>query len=63
MAISAIASAGSHVATQHIDRSPGQPQSNGRRIPSITDIDAQGSSVSSAPSSTGKTTSKIDITV
>jgi hypothetical protein len=40
----------------------GQIQPKGRQTPSMTDIDAQGSSVASAPGPTGKVGSKIDIT-
>ena len=63
MAIPAIASAPSHAAYQQAAQSSSQHVHNGRRMQSITDIDAQGSSVASAPSATGKIGSKVDVSV
>jgi hypothetical protein len=63
MAISAIAPAPSHPASQQAAQSSSAHVHNGRRMQSITDIDAQGSSLASAPNATGKTGSKVDITV
>jgi hypothetical protein len=39
----------------------GPHRHNGRRVASLTDIDAQGSSMASPPSSTGKLGSRINI--
>ena len=63
MAVSAIASAPAHAAGPQGAQSSSSHLHNGRRIQSMTDIDAQGSSVASKPSATGQTGSKVDITV
>jgi hypothetical protein len=63
MALSGIASGASHAASQQAAQSSSSHVHNGRRIQSLTDIDAQGSSVASAPGATGKIGSKVDITV
>jgi hypothetical protein len=63
MAVSGISSAASsHVASQQTASTSSRHLQSGQRVPSMTDIDAQGSSVASAPSATGKIGSKIDIT-
>lgn len=51
--------------TYGIGQRPLQPvtqHKQGSRPPSLSDIDAQGSSVASAPSPTGKIASKVDVT-
>jgi hypothetical protein len=53
--------AGAHTANHQTAHAPSVRPNNGRQTPSMTDIDAQGSSVASAPSSTGKIGSKVDI--
>jgi hypothetical protein len=53
--------AGAHAASHQAAPATGARPQNGRQLPSMTDIDAQGSSVTSAPTSTGKVGSKIDI--
>lgn len=63
MAVPGIASGPSHAASPQAAQSSSAHLHNGRRLQSITDIDAQGSSVASAPSTTGKIGSKVDITV
>ncbi len=40
----------------------GQHKHGGHHSPSISDVDAQGSSLASAPSSTGKVGSTVDVT-
>jgi hypothetical protein len=63
MAVSGISpAASSHVASQQVASTSSRHQQSGQRPPSLTDIDAQGSSVVSAPSATGKVGSKINIT-
>jgi hypothetical protein len=59
MAVSAIASAGSHAAN-HQAQSMSLHKHGGHRAASLSDIDAAGSSV--APASTGKIGQKVDIT-
>jgi hypothetical protein len=61
MAVSGISSAGFHAASQQAVLSPSQRKHGGHHGRSLTDVDAAGSSVASAPSRTGKTGSKIDI--
>ncbi len=63
MAVSGISSAASsHVTSQQIASTSSRHQQSGQRAPSLTDIDAQGSSLMSAPTATGKIGSKINIT-
>jgi hypothetical protein len=63
MAVSGISlAASSHVAGQQAASTSGRHRQSGRQTPSLTDIDAQGSSVASAPSATGKIGSKVNIT-
>jgi hypothetical protein len=62
MAISGMSSASFHASSQQAMQSLSHHKSGGRHGQSLTDIDAAGSSVGSAPSKTGKTGSKIDIT-
>jgi hypothetical protein len=63
MNVSANFAAGpSHAASHQGTHSASQNLHKGRQNPSITDIDAQGSSIMSAPSATGKVGSKINIT-
>jgi hypothetical protein len=61
MAISAIASAGSHAAS-HQARSVSQHNHGGHRAQSLSDIDSMSSSVGAAPSASGKTARKLDLT-
>jgi len=61
MAISAIAAAGIHAAAPLAGQSVSQHRHAGHRSPSLTDVDAAGSSAASAPSPTGKVGSKIDL--
>ncbi len=62
MAISGMSSASIYAASQQAMLSLSQHKHGGRHGSSLTDIDAAGSSVASAPSQTGKIGSKIDIT-
>ncbi len=59
MAVSAIA--GFHAASHHT-QSASQHQRGGHRAASLSDVDAAGSSVASAPSQSGKIGSKLDVT-
>jgi hypothetical protein len=59
MAISAMS--GFHASSQQALQSLSQPKHGGHHGRSLSDIDAAGSSVASAPSKTGKIGSKIDI--
>jgi hypothetical protein len=61
MAVSGISSASFSAASQHAAQSPSHHKHGGHRPQSLTDIDAAGSSVASAPSTTGKIGSKVDI--
>jgi hypothetical protein len=61
MAISGMSSAGFHAASQQAVLSLSPQKHGGHHGRSLTDVDAAGSSVASAPSQTGKTGSKIDI--
>jgi hypothetical protein len=54
--------ASSHVASHQAASASSRHQHGGQRAPSLSDIDAQGSSVASAPTATGKIGSKINIT-
>jgi len=63
MAISAVSAAGIYTAGQQPVQSASQHKHGGHPSFSISDIDAQGSSVAMAPSSTGKVGSKVDVTV
>ncbi len=61
MAISGISPSGIYTPSQQPVQ-PLSPQKHGaHHTRSLSDIDAQGSSVASAPSSTGKVGSKVDI--
>lgn len=65
MAISGVsaAAAGSiSAATQPALQSIG-PHKHGKHAPSISDVDAQSSSLATAPGATGKVGSKVDISV
>ena len=62
MAISGISSASFYAASQQAILSLSHHKHGGHHGSSLTDIDAAGSSVASAPSQTGKIGSKIDIT-
>jgi hypothetical protein len=66
MALSGIASVGFHASSQSAVQSLTQHKHGGYRPPSISDVDAMrsdamGSSVASAPSSTSKIGSKLDV--
>lgn len=63
MAISAVSAAGIYAGSQPPVQSITQQKHGGHQSHSISDIDAQGSSVATAPSSTGKVGSKVDIRV
>jgi hypothetical protein len=63
MAVSVTAAANSHAISPQSAQSSGQNRHNGHRMQSMTDIDAQGSSMASRPSPTGKIGSKVDVTV
>jgi len=62
MAVSGISTAAAYAATQQPLQSVG-PHKHGRHAPSISDVDAQSSSIATAPSATGKVGSKVDISV
>jgi hypothetical protein len=61
MAISSLSLASLHASGQQALQSLSHHKHGGRHGQSLTDIDATGSSVASAPSATGKIGSKIDI--
>jgi hypothetical protein len=66
MALSGIASVGFHASSQSAVQSLTQHKHGGHRAPSISDVDAMRSdamrsSVASAPNSTGKIGSKLDV--
>ncbi|HTC03876.1 MAG TPA: hypothetical protein VK749_10780 [Xanthobacteraceae bacterium] len=61
MAISGMSSAGFHASSQQPVQSLSHHKHGSHGGQSLTDVDAAGSSVASAPSGTGKTGSKIDI--
>jgi hypothetical protein len=63
MAISAVSSAaaGAYASSQPPLSAVGQHKHGGHHSRSMTDIDGQGSSVATAPSSTGKIGSKVDM--
>jgi hypothetical protein len=60
MAISGMS--GFHASSQQAVQSLSHHKSGGRHGQSLSDVDATGSSLASAPSKTGKIGSKIDIT-
>ena len=62
MATSGISAAGFHAASQQAMQSLSPHKHNAHHHSSLSDIDAQGSSVATAPSATGKLGSKIDVT-
>jgi hypothetical protein len=62
MAVSGVSTAGAYAATQQPLQSTGQHK-HGRHAASISDVDAQSSSVATAPTATGKIGSKVDISV
>ncbi|HML07125.1 MAG TPA: hypothetical protein VK430_03225 [Xanthobacteraceae bacterium] len=64
MSVSAISSAAGagHMSSLHATQASGHHRHGGRHAQSISDVDAQGSSVASPPSPTGKIGSKIDVT-
>jgi hypothetical protein len=63
MAVSGISlGAGSQVASQQAASASSHHRQSGQRTPSLTDIDAQGSSVASPPTATGKIGSRVNIT-
>ena len=61
MTISGISAAGSQPSSQQAVQSLGQHKHGGHHSHSLSDIDAQGSSVTSALSSTGKVGGKVDV--
>jgi len=62
MAISAVTPGGIYATSQQPLTSLSQHKHSANRLTSLSDIDAQGSSVATTPSSTGKVGSKINIT-
>jgi len=63
MAASAISAAGFHAANKQAAQSLGQHKhGGGHHVMSISDIDQIGSSVATAPSSSGKIGSRVNIT-
>jgi hypothetical protein len=62
MAISGMSSVGFHASSQQAVQSLSHHKYGGHHGHSLTDVDATGSSVAAAPSKTGKTGAKIDIT-
>jgi hypothetical protein len=62
MAISAMSSPSFHASSHQAMQSLSHHKQGGRHGHSLTDVDATGSSVASAPSKTGKIGSKIDLT-
>jgi hypothetical protein len=62
MATSGISAAGAYTPNQQIQQI-GQHKHGKHQSSLMSDIDAQGSSVSTAPSSTGKVGKKVDITI
>jgi hypothetical protein len=64
MAMSGISAAGFQASSQQAVQSLGTHKHGGHhRSTSLSDIDAQGSSLASAASSSGKVGSKVDVTV
>jgi hypothetical protein len=61
MAVSGMSSASFHASSQQAMQSLSQHKHGGHHGQSLSDVDATGSSVGSAPSKTGKIGSKIDI--
>jgi len=61
MAISGMSSANFHASSQQAMQSLSHNRHGGHHGQSLSDVDATGSSVASAPSKTGKIGSKIDI--
>lgn len=61
MGIAGIAAGGSHAASQQAMQSLAQPKHNHRHALSISDVDAQSSSVAASPNPTGRTGGKVDI--
>jgi len=62
MPVSALSSPGSHAASQQAVQSLASHKHGGRHWHSISDIDAQSSSIASPPSASGKIGTKLDIT-
>jgi len=62
MAITGVAPGGIYATSQQPLSTVSQHKHGGHHSTSLSDIDAQGSSVASSPSSTGKVGSKIDVT-
>jgi len=61
MAISGISAASSPPPSQPPVQTLGRHKHGGHHAQSLSDVDAQGSSVASAPSSTGKVGSKVNM--
>jgi hypothetical protein len=62
MATSSISAVGAYVPNQQVQQT-GQHKHGKHQSLSMSDIDAQGSSVTTAPSSTGKVGRKVDISI
>jgi len=61
VAVSAISTGSPYQPSTHAASQTAHHQRAGGRQPSLSDIDAQGSSVASPPSSTGKVGSKLNV--
>ncbi len=61
MASAAMSAAGVQTMSQQSMQTVGQHKHGGHRTASLSDVDAQGSSVATPASSTGKIGSKIDV--
>jgi hypothetical protein len=62
MAISAIASAGSHAASHQAQSVSQHKHAGGHRAQSMSDIDSMSSSVGPAPGASGKMGNKLNVT-
>ncbi|MGB6540326.1 MAG: hypothetical protein WBF03_05535 [Xanthobacteraceae bacterium] len=62
MAISGVSTAAPPPSSHQAAHALGHHKRGGHHSSSLTDIDVQGSSVATAPSSTGKVGSKLDVT-
>jgi len=62
MAITGVSAAGAYAPSQPVQQT-GQHKHGKHHSPSISDVDAQSSSIAGAASSTGKVGGKIDISV
>lgn len=64
MNVSSLAAAAQYQpSTQQLSQSSGHHRQHNGRHASLTDVDAQSSSIASAPSATGRIGSKLDVSV